>query len=44
MTRVKIDDYIWGLASNQYVPSSFRGNWTIFAWDITNKKFDRKKL
>ena len=40
MSKVRPDGHIWGLEINQYVCFSFRGNRTIFDWDIANSKFD----
>ena len=40
MTKVKPDGHIWGLEINRYVCFSFRGNRTIFGWDIANSIFD----
>ena len=40
MAKVKPNDYIWGFDFNRYVCRSFRGNRTIFGWDIANSKFD----
>ena len=40
MAKVKPNDYIWGFEFNRYVCCSFRGNRTIFGWDIANSKFD----
>ena len=40
MAKVKSDGHIWGLELNRYVCFSFRGNWTIFGWDIANSMFD----
>ena len=34
MAKVKPDGHIWGLEVNRYVYFSFRGNQTIFGWDI----------
>ena len=39
-TKVKPDGHIWGLGFNRYVCFSFRGNRTIFGWDIANSIFD----
>ena len=36
MAKVKPDGYIWALEFNRYVCFSFRGNRTIFGWDIAN--------
>ena len=38
--KVKSDGYIWGLEFNRCVRFSFRGNRTIFGWDIANSIFD----
>ena len=40
MAKVKPDGHIWALEFNQYVGFSFRGNRTIFGWDIANSIFD----
>ena len=40
MAKVKPDGHIWALESNWYVCFSFRGNQTIFGWDIANSIFD----
>ena len=40
MTKVKPDGHIWGLEFNRYVCFSFRGNRSIFGWDIANSIFD----
>ena len=40
MSKVKPDGHIWGLEINRYVCFSFRGNRTIFDWDIANSIFD----
>ena len=40
MAKVKPDGHIWGLEINRYVCFSFRGNHTIFGWDIANSIFD----
>ena len=37
---VKPIGHIWGLEFNRYVCFSFRGNRTIFGWDIANSIFD----
>ena len=34
MAKVILDDQIWALEFNRYVCFSFRGNRTIFGWDI----------
>ena len=38
--KVKSYGYIWGLESNRCVRFSFRGNRTIFGWDIANSIVD----
>ena len=43
MAKVKPDGHIWALESNWYVCFSFRGNRTIFGWDIANSIFDLEK-
>ena len=43
MANVKPDGHIWALDFNQYVCYSFRGNRTIFGWDIANSIFDIEK-
>ena len=40
MVKVKPIGHIWGLQFNRYVCFSFRGNQTIFGWDIANSIFD----
>ena len=40
MAKVKHDGHIWALEFNRYVCFSFRGNRTIFGWDIANSIFD----
>ena len=40
LAKVKPDGDIWGLGFNRYVCFSFRGNRTIFGWDIANCIFD----
>ena len=40
MANVKPDGHIWALEFNRYVCFSFRGNRTIFGWDIANSIFD----
>ena len=40
MAKVKPDGHIWALEFNLYVCFSFRGNRTIFGWDIANSVFD----
>ena len=44
MAKVKLDGHIWALELNRYVCFSFRGNWTIFGWDIANSIFDLEKF
>ena len=43
MAKVKPNGHIWALEFNQYVCFSFRGNRTIFGWDIANSIFDLEK-
>ena len=43
MAKVKPDGHIWALDFNRYVCFSFRGNRTIFGWDIANSIFDLEK-
>ena len=43
MAKVKPDGHIWALEFNRYVCFSFRGNLTIFGWDIANSIFDLEK-
>ena len=40
MVKVKPIGHLWGLEFNWYVCFSFRGNQTIFGWDIANSTFD----
>ena len=40
MAKVKPYGHIWALEFNRYVCFSFRGNRTIFGWDIANFIFD----
>ena len=40
MAKVKPDGHIWAVEFNRYVCFSFRGNRTIFGWDIANSVFD----
>ena len=40
MVKFKPIGHIWGLEFNGYFCFSFRGNLTIFGWDIANSKFD----
>ena len=44
MAKVKPDGHIWALEFNWYVWFSFRGNRTIFGWDIANSIFDLENL
>ena len=39
----KVKPVIWALEFNWNVCFSFRGNWTIFGWDIANSIFDLEK-
>ena len=43
MAKVKPDCHIWALEFNPYVCFLFRGNRTIFGWDIANSIFDHEK-
>ena len=43
MAKVKPDGHIWALEFHRYVCFSFRGNRTIFGWDIANSIFDLEK-
>ena len=43
MAKVKADGHIWSLKFHGSVCFSFRGNWTIFGWDIANSIFDLEK-
>ena len=43
MAKVKPEGQIWALEFNRYVRFSFRGNRTIFGWDIVNSIFDLEK-
>ena len=43
MAKAKPDGHIWALEFYQYVCFSFRGNRTIFGWDIANSIFDLEK-
>ena len=43
MAKVKSDDHIWALKFTPYVCFLFRGNRTIFGWDIANSIFDLEK-
>ena len=43
MVKVKPDGPIWALEFNRYVCFWFRGNRTIFGWDIANSIFDLEK-
>ena len=40
MGKAKSHGHIWGLRFNWYICFSFRGNRTIFGWDIANSIFD----
>ena len=40
MAKVKHHGHIWSLEFNRYVSFLFRGNRTIFGWDIANSIFD----
>ena len=40
MAKVKPDGHIWAIKFNRYVCFSFRGNLTIFGWNIANSIFD----
>ena len=42
MAKAKPIGYIWGLEFNRYVCFLFRGNQTIFGWDIWPWKFKVK--
>ena len=44
MAKVKPDGHISALESKRYVCFSFRGNRTIFGWDIANSIFDLENL
>ena len=44
MAKVKPDHRIWALEFNRYVCFSFRGNRTIFGWDMANSIFDLENL
>ena len=43
MVKVKPDGHIWAQQFNRYVCFSFRGNQTIFGWDIANSIFYLEK-
>ena len=43
MANVKPDGHIWAIEFNRYVCFLFRGNKTIFCWDIANSRFDLEK-
>ena len=43
MAKVTPDGHIWALEFYRYVCFSFRGNPTIFGWDIANSIFDLEK-
>ena len=40
MAKVKYNGHIWGLEFIWFVCFLFRGNWTIFGWDIAKSRFD----
>ena len=42
MVKVKPDGHIWGLGVQSICLLSFRGNRTIFGWDVANSIFDLK--
>ena len=44
MAKVKPDGHIWALEFYRYVCFSFRGNPTIFGWDIANSILTLKNL
>ena len=44
MGKVKPDGHIWALEFKPYVCFSFRGNRTIFGWDIANPCLTLKNL
>ena len=44
MAKVKPNGHIWALEFNRYICFSFRGNRTIFGWDIANSIFDLENL
>ena len=44
MAKVKPAGHIWAPEFNRYVCFSFRGNRTIFGWDIANSIFDLVKF
>ena len=43
MAKVKPNGHIWALEFSRYVCFLFRGNRTIFGWDIANSIFDLEK-
>ena len=43
MVKVKPGGPIWSVGFNRYVCFLFRGNPTIFGWDIANSIFDLEK-
>ena len=43
MAKVKPGGHIWALKFSRYVCFSFRGNQSIFGWDIANSIFDLEK-
>ena len=44
MAKVKADGHIWALEFNRHVCLSFRGNRTIFGWDIAIPYLTLKNL
>ena len=44
MAKVKPNGHVWALEFNRYACFSFRGNQTIFGWDIANSMFDFENL
>ena len=44
MAKVKLNGQIWALMFNRFVCFSFRGNRTIFVWDIANSIFDLENV
>ena len=43
MAKIKPNGHFWALEFNRYVCFSFRGNRTLFGWDIANSIFDLEK-
>ena len=43
MAKIKPTGHFWALEFNRYVCFSFRGNRTLFGWDIANSIFDLEK-